>query len=101
MFYYVLLTLQKYYVLLCFIGGGEYMNKIVGYRKMLGMTQEKMAEKFNISVQAYRMKEKQKINFNRKEMIIFRDLLRKELFPKLLLMKYFFNLLLCFTMKRG
>lgn len=73
-----------------FIGGGEYMNKIVGYRKMLGMTQEKMAEKFNISVQAYRMKEKQKINFNRKEMIIFRDLLRKELFPKITIDEIFF-----------
>ncbi|MGZ2591664.1 DNA-binding XRE family transcriptional regulator [Staphylococcus borealis] len=28
------------------------MNKIVGYRNMLGMTQEKMAKQFDISVQA-------------------------------------------------
>lgn len=66
------------------------MNKIVGYRNMLGMTQEKMAKQFDISVQAYRMKEKQKINFNKKEMIIFRNLLRKDLFPNITIDEIFF-----------
>ena len=36
------------------------MNKVVGYRNMLGKSQEKMAKEFNISTQSYRLKEKVK-----------------------------------------
>ena len=43
------------------------MNKIAGYRRMLGLTQNDIAEIFGISTQAYRMKEVGKVNFNKKE----------------------------------
>ncbi|TDM13322.1 helix-turn-helix transcriptional regulator [Macrococcus bovicus] len=67
------------------------MLKVVGYRKMLGMTQEDMAKVYNISVQAYRMKENGKTSFKNSEMLIFRDLLRKEAFPKITIDEIFFN----------
>ncbi len=41
------------------------MNKVLGYRKMLGKTQEQMAKEFNISEQSYRNREKGKINFKK------------------------------------
>ena len=41
MFYYVFIDIIEILCFTMFIGGDEYMNKIVGYRKMLGMTQEK------------------------------------------------------------
>ncbi|HDG5480917.1 TPA: hypothetical protein PF099_000912 [Staphylococcus aureus] len=55
------------------------MNKIAGYRKMLG-----------ISTQAYRMKENDYVNFNKEEMLKFRDLLQKELFPSITIDEIFF-----------
>jgi len=66
------------------------MNKVVGYRNMLGKSQEKMAEEFNISTQSYRLKEKGQINFNKVEMVKFRDLLRKDLFPNITIDEIFF-----------
>ena len=45
--------------------GGILMNKVVGYRNMLGKSQEKMAKEFNISSQSYRLKEKGQVNFNK------------------------------------
>lgn len=51
------------------------MNKVLGYRKMLGKTQEQMAKEFNISEQSYRNREKGKINFKKNEMIKFKTLL--------------------------
>ncbi|QHW38239.1 hypothetical protein GZH82_13400 [Staphylococcus ursi] len=66
------------------------MNKIAGYRKMLGMSQEKMAKEFGISAQAFRMKEKGKVNFNKSEMLKFRNLLRENLFPSITIDEIFF-----------
>ncbi|WP_414046661.1 helix-turn-helix domain-containing protein [Macrococcus sp. 18KM445] len=51
------------------------MNKIVGYRKMIGMSQEEIAKIFNISVQAYRNKEKGRVPFKQIEMKEFKNLL--------------------------
>ena len=51
------------------------MNKVLGYRKMLGKTQEQMAKEFNISEQSYRNREKGKISFKKNEMIKFKTLL--------------------------
>lgn len=75
-----------YYVI-----GGVCMNKIAGYRRMLGLTQNDIAEIFGISTQAYRMKEVGKVNFNKKEMSIFRDMLRKKVFPNITVDDIFFN----------
>lgn len=66
------------------------MNKVVGYRNMLGKSQEKMAKEFNISSQSYRFKEKGQVNFNKNEMIKFRDLLRENLFPNITIDEIFF-----------
>ncbi|OLS05224.1 hypothetical protein AUK68_08885 [Staphylococcus epidermidis] len=51
------------------------MNKVLGYRKMLGKTQKQMAMEFNISEQSYRNKEKGKVEFKKDEMIKFKSLL--------------------------
>ena len=66
------------------------MNKVVGYRNMLGKSQEKMAKEFNISSQSYRLKEKGQVNFNKNEMIKFRDVLRENLFPNITIDEIFF-----------
>ena len=47
------------------------MNKVKGYRTMLGLTQEEMAKKLGISVVAYRQKENEEREFTRKEMVDF------------------------------
>lgn len=74
-----------------YVYGGAQMNKVAGYRKMLGMTQQSMAVKFNISTQAYRTKENGKVNFTNKEMCLFRDLVREDLFPKITIDEIFFS----------
>ena len=51
------------------------MNKVLGYRKMLGKTQKQMAMEFSISEQSYRNKEKGKVEFKKDEMIKFKSLL--------------------------
>ncbi|RAI82534.1 hypothetical protein BFS35_002270 [Macrococcoides goetzii] len=67
------------------------MNKIAGYRKMLGLTQEDIAKIFKISVQAYRMKEKGISSFKKNEMIWFRDTLRGSMFPSITIDEIFFD----------
>ncbi|HCD18068.1 helix-turn-helix transcriptional regulator [Macrococcoides caseolyticum] len=51
------------------------MNKVVGYRKMIGLAQTDLAKEFNISVQSYRNKEKGRVPFKQSEMLIFKKLL--------------------------
>lgn len=55
------------------------MNKILGYRKMLGLTQKQMAEKLGISENQYRSKEKGKFDFSSSEMKKFYELVKNEL----------------------
>lgn len=52
------------------------MNVIVGYRKMIGLTQREMAEQLNISELTYRNKEKGRIPFKDFEMLKFYNLLK-------------------------
>lgn len=66
------------------------MNKIAGYRKMLGKSQKAMAQEFKISTQAYRMKENGSVNFNKNEMLKFKELLKKDLFPSITIDEIFF-----------
>lgn len=51
------------------------LNKVAGYRAMLGLSQREIAELFGISKQAYSAKERGFTNFNKSEMIIFKNLL--------------------------
>lgn len=66
------------------------MNKIAGYRRMLGQSQKNMAKEFGISEQSYRLKENGKVNFKKQEMLKFRNLLRRELFPTITVDDIFF-----------
>lgn len=66
------------------------MNKIAGYRKMLGFTQEGMAKQFGISTQAYWKKEKGDTQFNDKEKLLFKEML-KTLFPEITIDEIFFS----------
>ncbi|MFV5938930.1 helix-turn-helix transcriptional regulator [Mammaliicoccus sciuri] len=66
------------------------MNKIAGYRRMLGKSQKNMAKEFGISEQSYRLKENGKVNFKKQEMLKFRNLLRRELFPTITVDDIFF-----------
>ena len=43
------------------------MNKVAGYRKMLGYTQESLAKEFGISTQAYWKKERGDTQFSDQE----------------------------------
>lgn len=54
---------------------GESMNKIAGYRKMLGKTQTEMGKEFGISKQAYYKKEKRVVPFSDNEKLIFKKML--------------------------
>lgn len=66
------------------------MNKIVGYRKMLGHTQESMAKEFKISKQAYWSKENGQTQFSDKEKQHFKNMLIP-LFPEITIDAIFFN----------
>lgn len=66
------------------------VNKVAGYRKMLGLTQKGMAQKFEISSQAYWQKEKGIISFSDKEKIAFKKMLLP-IFPNITIDDIFFN----------
>ncbi|MDU0434833.1 transcriptional regulator [Staphylococcus haemolyticus] len=67
------------------------MNKVLGYRKMLGKTQSQMAKEFNISEQSYRNKEKGKTDFKKAEMLKFKSLLIDRGLSNITLDDIFFN----------
>lgn len=69
---------------------GESMNKIAGYRKMLGKTQTEMGKKFGISKQAYYKKEKGVVPFSDNEKLVFKKMLTP-LFPNITIDDIFFN----------
>lgn len=64
-------------------------NKIAGYRKMLGLSQEGMAKELGISKQSYWMREKGEISFNDSEKIKIKNMLLP-LFPKITIDEIFF-----------
>jgi len=71
-------------------GGVVLKNKLAGYRKMLGYTQEDMAKIFGVSKQSYRMKEKGEYQFNDKEKVKFKEML-KPIFPEITIDEIFFS----------
>lgn len=50
------------------------MNKVAGYRVMIGKKQQDIANVLNISRQAYSEKERGKVPFNDKEKIILKKM---------------------------
>lgn len=58
------------------------MNRIVGYRKMLGLTQADLAKEFGISLQAYRLKENGTTAFKDSEKLHFKKMLLS-IFPEI------------------
>ena len=64
-------------------------NKIRGYRNMLGLTQEQLGKKLNISRQSYHNKESGKTRFTDSEKMTFKNLLIP-LFPNINLEDIFF-----------
>lgn len=66
------------------------VNKIVGYRNMLCMTQKEMSALFGISPQAYWKKEKGIVPFSDREKIIFKNKV-KFIFPNITIDEIFFG----------
>ena len=53
------------------------MEKLKGYRVMLGLTQKKMADQLSISLQSYNNKEFGKTPFNDKERLLIKSMVTK------------------------
>lgn len=64
-------------------------NRVVGYRKMLGLTQEDTAKKLNISTTSYLAKEKGYVPFKPVEMEKIKELVLP-LFPQITIDDIFF-----------
>lgn len=66
------------------------MNKIAGYRTMLGKTQKEMANLLGIGEVSYRNKEKGKVDFKESEILSF-YLELKKVIPNISLEDIFLN----------
>lgn len=66
------------------------MQEISNYRKALGYTQNDMAKKFGISLQAYYRKEKGYTPFTDKEKVLFINII-KPMFPNTTIESIFFT----------
>lgn len=67
----------------------EVKNKVKGYRIMLGLTQQEVANELNISISSYINKESGRTAFKDTEKILFKDLLLPY-FPNISLEEIFF-----------
>lgn len=65
------------------------VNKIRGYRNMLGLTQKDMAKKLDISSNAYRNKEAGRVDFRDNEKVIIKELILP-MFPDITFEEIFF-----------
>lgn len=66
------------------------INKIAGYRAMLGLTQEQMGKALGISKQQYSPKERGKVPFNDREKQAFKNVLIPY-FPDITIDEIFFD----------
>lgn len=57
------------------------INKVKGYRVMLGYNQEEMAKVLNVSLKTYQNKETGSSDFTIKELAVIKDLLNKNNIP--------------------
>lgn len=65
-------------------------NKIVGYRRICGMTQDDVAELFDISRQAYWKKENGRTPFTDNEKVLFKKKIEK-IIPEIKIDDIFFE----------
>ena len=78
------------------IHGGEFlerresMSKLRGYRVMLGLTQQQMADKLKISLQSYNNKELSKTPFNDKERLAIKSMVA-EIKPDITIDELFYS----------
>ncbi len=66
------------------------MSKLRGYRVMLGLTQQQMANKLKISLQSYNNKELGKTPFNDKERLAIKSMVA-EIKPDITIDELFYN----------
>ncbi|CAD5900567.1 helix-turn-helix transcriptional regulator [Carnobacterium maltaromaticum] len=67
------------------------MNRLAGYRVMLGKKQSDIADLIKVSRQSYSEKERGNIPFKDVEKVLIRDFFREELFPKITIDDIFFS----------
>lgn len=70
--------------------GGYIMDKLRGYRVMLGLTQKDMSDKLNISLQSYNNKETGKNAFNDKERLAIKSMVA-EIKPDITIDELFYS----------
>jgi len=68
-----------------------YIQNVVKYRKMMGLTQSDLADKFGISQSAYNQKEKGVIKFSYDEMLAFKMLVNESVDPTATIDSIFFS----------
>ena len=66
------------------------MNKLRGYRVMLGLIQQQMADKLGISLQSYNNKETKKTSFNDKERLVIKSMVA-EIKPDITIDELFYS----------
>ncbi|MCD8899431.1 helix-turn-helix domain-containing protein [Staphylococcus gallinarum] len=66
------------------------INKVAGYRKMLGLSQIELATKMKISAQAYSQKENGNVPFKDAEKVLFKNMLLPY-FPSITIDEIFFD----------
>lgn len=66
------------------------MSKLRGYRVMLGLTQQQMADKLKISLQSYNNKETKKTAFNDKERLAIKSMVA-EIKPDITIDELFYS----------
>ncbi|HEO2821155.1 TPA: helix-turn-helix domain-containing protein [Streptococcus agalactiae] len=66
------------------------MDKLRGYRVMLGLTQKDMSDKLNISLQSYNNKETGKSAFNDKERLAIKSMVA-EIKPDITIDELFYS----------
>lgn len=73
-----------------FLERGKPMSKLRGYRVMLGLTQQQMADKLDISLQSYNNKETKKTAFNDKERLVIKSMVA-EIKPDITIDELFYS----------
>ena len=69
---------------------GKPMSKLRGYRVMLGLTQQQMADKLGISLQSYNNKELRKTPFNDRERLAIKSMVA-EIEPDITIDELFYS----------
>jgi DNA-binding XRE family transcriptional regulator len=73
-----------------YAGGGEIMNRLAAYRKLIGLNQTQMAEELSMSLTSYSRKESELINFSETEMRKIVTIIREKV-PEVTMDDIFFD----------